>query len=164
MMRRRNSPYIGSAQFLVSVNVAILPGEDVQPAPGRTGMILLAHIRSQLKASHETYGSPRMDVELQEAGINVGRHRVARLMRDNKLKALQKRHYKKTTDSNHSGLIAPNLLDQDFACTGPDQKWGVDISYIWTLRAGFIWQLCWIYSHGVLLDGQQVTGSKKIWH
>lgn len=65
-----------------------------------------------------------MHVELQEAGINVGRHRVARLMRDNKLKALQKRRYKKTTDSNHGGLIAPNLLDQDFACTGPDQKWG----------------------------------------
>lgn len=26
----------------------------------------------------------------------------------------------------------PNLLDQDFTCEGTDQKWGVDISYIWT--------------------------------
>ena len=53
-------------------------------------------------------------------------------MRDNGLKALQKRRYKKTTDSCHGGPIAANLLDQDFGSDGPDQKWGADISYIWT--------------------------------
>lgn len=58
-------------------------------------LVLLAHIRSQFATSHETYGSPRMTVELQEDGVEVGRHRVARLMRDNGLKALQKRRYKK---------------------------------------------------------------------
>jgi len=101
-------------------------------------MVLLAHIRSQFKLSHETYGSPRMHVELCEDSVPVGRHRVARLMRDNGLKALQKRRYKKTTDSDHGGLVAPNLLDQDFVCGGPDQKWGVDISYIWT-REGWLY-------------------------
>ena len=125
-----------------------------RPASSRQnrGMILLAHIRSQFKTSHETYGSPRMHAELQEAGIDVGRHRVARLMRDNKLKALHKRRYKKTTDSNHGGLIAPNLLDQDFACTGPDQKWGVDISYIWTAEG-------WLYLAIVLdLFSRRIVG------
>lgn len=53
-------------------------------------------------------------------------------MRDNGLKALQKRRYKKTTDSHHGGLVAANLFDQDFTCDAPDQKWGADISYIWT--------------------------------
>ena len=101
-------------------------------------MVLLAHIRSQFALSHETYGSPRMHVELCEDGVSVGRHRVARLMRDNGIKALQKRRYKKTTDSDHGGLVAPNLLDQDFACDGPDQKWGVDISYVWT-REGWLY-------------------------
>lgn len=101
-------------------------------------MVLLAHIRSQFRLSHETYGSPRMHEELREEGLSVGRHRVARLMRDNGIKALQKRRYKKTTDSDHGGLVAPNLLDQDFACDGPDQKWGVDISYIWT-REGWLY-------------------------
>jgi len=101
-------------------------------------MILLAHIRIQFASSHETYGSPRMHVELCEDGVPVGRHRVARLMRDNGMKALQKRRYKKTTDSDHGGLVAPNLLDQDFNCDGPDQKWGVDISYIWT-REGWLY-------------------------
>ncbi len=101
-------------------------------------MVLLAHIRSQFELSHETYGSPRMHVELNEDGVPVGRRRVARLMRDNGIKALQKRRYKKTTDSDHGGLVAPNLLDQDFSCDGSDQKWGVDISYVWT-REGWLY-------------------------
>lgn len=101
-------------------------------------MVFLAHIRSQFKASRETYGSPRMHVELQENGLEVGRCRVARLMRENGLKALQKRRYKKTTDSNHGNLVAPNVLDQDFAASQADQKWGADISYIWTTEG-------WLY-------------------
>jgi putative transposase len=57
---------------------------------------------------------------------------VARLMRDNGLKALQKRRFKRTTDSQHANPVAPNLLEQDFTATGPNQKWGSDISYVWT--------------------------------
>ena len=34
--------------------------------------------------------------------------------------------------------VAPNLLDQDFTATGPDKKWGADISYVWT-REGWLY-------------------------
>ena len=95
-------------------------------------MVLLAHIRAQFFTSHETYGSPRMTAELKEAGICVGRHRIARIMRVNGLKALQKKRFKRTTDSAHKGPVAPNILDQNFAACGANQKWGVDISYVWT--------------------------------
>jgi transposase InsO family protein len=64
-----------------------------------------------------------MHADLMEDGIIAGRHRIARLMRDNDLKARQKRRFKKTTDSNHGGPVAPNHLDQDFAAIAPDQKW-----------------------------------------
>ncbi|WP_433850450.1 IS3 family transposase [Brucella pseudogrignonensis] len=101
-------------------------------------MIILAHIRNQFELSRETYGSPRMHVELNEEGSRAGRHRTARLMRENGLKARQKTRFKRTTDSNHGEPVAPNLLDQDFTCDGPDQKWGVDISYIWTAKG-------WLY-------------------
>ncbi len=101
-------------------------------------MVFLAHIRSQFATSHETYGSPRMHAELQELELPVGRHRVARLMRDNGLKALQKRRFKKTTDSEHAGPVAANVLDQDFSADAPNQKWGADISYIWTAEG-------WLY-------------------
>ncbi|OYQ34362.1 IS3 family transposase [Niveispirillum lacus] len=98
-------------------------------------MILLAHVNQYFTLSHETYGSPRMHAELKAAGLSCGRHRIARLMRDNGLKALMKRRYKKTTDSGHGGPVAPNLLDQDFSTEGSNQKWGVDISYIWTAES-----------------------------
>lgn len=107
-------------------------------------MVYLAHIRARFVESNETYGSPRMHVELREDGLTIGRHRVARLMRDNALKATRKRRFKKTTDSNHAGPIAANLLDQDFTCNGPDRKWGVDISYIWTAEG-------WLYL-AIVLD------------
>lgn len=115
-------------------------------------MILLAHIRQYFALSHETYGSPRMHAELKAAGLSCGRHRVARLMRDNGLKALMKRRYKKTTDSTHGGPVAPNLLDQDFSAEGPNQKWGVDISYIWTAEG-------WLYLAVVIdLYSRRVVG------
>jgi putative transposase len=59
-------------------------------------------------------------------------------MRDNDLRARQSRCFKRTTDSEHSWPVAPNIIDQDFAATGPNQKWGVDISYVWT-REGWIY-------------------------
>ena len=115
-------------------------------------MIFLAHIRARFAASNGTYGSPRMHVDLCEDGLTIGRHRTARLMRDNALKANQKRRFKKTTDSNHGGSIAANLLDQDFTCDGPDRKWGVDISYVWTAEG-------WLYLAIVLdLFSRRIVG------
>ena len=120
-------------------------GNGARPASGkRMTLCYWRHIRSQFHASHETYGSPRMTVELKEEGVAVGWHRVARLMHDNGLKALQRRRYKKTTDSDHGGVVAPNMLDQDFTATAPNQKWGVNISYIWTAEG-------WLYL-AIVLD------------
>jgi len=107
-------------------------------------MVFLAHIRAHFAASHRTYGSPRMHAELCEARLAIGRHRIARLMRENGLRAIQKRRFKRTTDSDHGEPVAANLLDQDFACHGPDQKWGADISYIWTTEG-------WLYL-AIVLD------------
>jgi putative transposase len=106
----------------------------------------------QFSLSNETYGSPRMTAELNEDGHGVGRHRVARLMRENGLKALQKKRFKKTTDSDHGGPVAPNVLDQNFAADAPNQKWGVDISYIWTNEG-------WLYLAIVLdLFSRRIVG------
>jgi transposase InsO family protein len=55
--------------------------------------------------------------------------------RTNGLKARQKRRFKRTTDSDHAWPIAPNI---NFTATGPNEKWGVDISYVWT-REGWLY-------------------------
>lgn len=115
-------------------------------------MIYLAHIREYFELSNGTYGYLRMHAELVEEGLTIGKHRVARLMRDNGLKALQKRRFKRTTDSHHHQPVAPNLLDQDFVCDGPDRKWGADISYIWTAEG-------WLYLAIVLdLHSRRIVG------
>jgi putative transposase len=107
-------------------------------------VVLTTNIKAQFVSSNQTYGAPRMHAELCEEGLSVGRHRVARLMRENCLKAHQKRRFKKTTDSHHDCPIALNVSDQNFACDGPDQKWGADISYIRTAEG-------WLYL-GIVLD------------
>ena len=52
--------------------------------------------------------------------------------------ARQRRRFKRTTDSLHAFPVAPNLLNQDFNAAGPNQKWGADISYVWT-REGWLY-------------------------
>jgi transposase InsO family protein len=104
----------------------------------REDLVLLAHFRSAFALSHETYGSPRMTHELREQGLAAGRRRIARLMRENGLKACQPRRFRRTTDSGHAFPVAPNRLDQDFTATAPDEKWAADLSYIWT-REGWLY-------------------------
>ena len=90
--------------------------------------------------------------ELQDEGLEVGRRRTARLMRENGLKARQKRRFKRTTDSHHAFPVAPNLINQDFSAERPNQKWNADISYIWTSEG-------WLYLAVVLdLFARRVVG------
>ena len=104
----------------------------------RQDMVHLAHIRTVFALSNGTYGSPRMHRDLVDEGHQIGRHRTARLMRENGLVARRKRRFKRTTDSEHAWPVAPNLIAQDFQTERPDRKWGADISYIWTARG-------WLY-------------------
>lgn len=110
----------------------------------RDDLLLLAHVRSCFSRSRQTYGSRRIRQDIQAEGLAVGRHRIARLIRDNGLIALQKPRFKKTTDSAHDRPVAPNLLDQDFSTSGPNEKWGVDITYVWTTEG-------WLYL-AIVLD------------
>lgn len=104
----------------------------------RDDLVMLAHLRSACSLSNEIYGSPRMTRELQEQAFSVGCCRTARLMRQNKMQARQKRRFKKMTDSHHSFPIARNILAQEFSAKAPNHKWGADILYIWT-REGWLY-------------------------
>lgn len=104
----------------------------------RDDMVLLAHIREQHRLSLGSYGRPRMTEELKGLGFAVGHRRVGRLMSQNGIQVFRTHKYKATTDSAHNLNVAPNLLDQDFGATGPNQKWAGDITYIWT-REGWLY-------------------------
>ncbi len=65
-------------------------------------------------------------------------------MRLNGIQVVRSRKFKRTTDSDHVFNIAPNLLQQDFTASEPNQKWAGDITYM-RIREG------WIYL-AVILD------------
>ncbi|AVI58339.1 IS3 family transposase [Paracoccus yeei] len=104
----------------------------------RRDMVILAHIREQHRLSLGSYGRPCMTEELNELGLRVGQRRVGRLMRQNGIRIIRSRKFKRTTDSDHAFNIAPNLLQQDFSASAPNQKWAGDITYIWT-REGWVY-------------------------
>jgi len=104
----------------------------------REDFTLGVHIRAAFTRSHDSYGSPRMVKELKAQGLKIGRRRTARLMRENHLNARPRQRFTRTTNSSHSLGVAKNLLAQDFTATAPNQKWGVDITYIWT-RQGWLY-------------------------
>jgi transposase InsO family protein len=89
-------------------------------------------IHDIFKDSFESYGAPRIKVELMKKGYRVSRPRVARIMKKHNLFARRKRKFRLTTDSNHNYPIAPNLLKQEFKVSKRNQVWVSDITYIET--------------------------------
>jgi putative transposase len=92
---------------------------------------LLRLIRASFTASHGIYGSPRVFLDLREAGETCSKHRVARLMRVNKIRALHGYRIRHHTASKPSVLI-PNLVKRNFDVSRPNRVWVTDITYIRT--------------------------------
>jgi putative transposase len=89
---------------------------------------LLKLIQDSYEASGKIYGSPRIWFDLLELGERVGRNRVARIMRINKIRA--QRGYKRPDYRYHKpALAAPNRLQQQFTIDHPDTAWVTDITY-----------------------------------
>ena len=88
-------------------------------------------LRAAFDASRQTYGYPRLTVELREQHEPVGKVRVARLMKEEGLCGRPLKRYRpQTTQSNHDGPIAPNRLAEIQTITACDQVWQTDITYL----------------------------------
>jgi len=110
----------------------------------------------EIKAIHEesggSYGSPRIYHELRKKGFPYSENRVARIMRDDGIRAKTTKKFKVTTDSKHTMPVAENLLDREFEVDRPNTVWTSDISSIWT-REG------WMYLAVVLdLFSRRIVG------
>ena len=77
-------------------------------------------------------GSPRLARDLNDAGHPYDRKTIAESMRRQGLRAKAAKKFKATTNSKHNLPVAPNLLQQDFSATSPNQKYVGDITYLWT--------------------------------
>jgi putative transposase len=75
------------------------------------------------------YGYRRVTAELRRRGMLVNHKRVARIMREDNLLAVQPRAFVVTTDSHHQLEVYLNLASR-MKLTGLNQLWVADITYI----------------------------------
>jgi putative transposase len=116
---------------------------------------LAALVRAVHAMSGRSYGSPRIHRELAAAGTACGRHRIARLMREEGLRAKQGRRFRPRPGAPPAAL-APNRLARRFhrAHTAGelDRAWAADATAIPT-REG------WLHLIALLdLGSRQVVG------
>jgi transposase InsO family protein len=113
---------------------------------------LLIDIRSLFEKSERTYGSPRIMKDLRELGTRTSEKRIARIMRENGIVAVQRRRFKITTQSGHNFPVHQNLLDRDFVVEHPNRVWLGDITYIRTEEG-------WLYLAALMdLCSRRVVG------
>ena len=100
--------------------------------------VLLRQIRTAHAASDGTYGAPRIHFELVEAGVRVGRKRVARLMQAAGIVGVSRRRWVTTTTRSDAVRPAPDLVERQFRADEPNRLWVADATYIRTW-AGFLY-------------------------
>ncbi|MFJ8744144.1 IS3 family transposase [Embleya sp. NPDC127516] len=91
---------------------------------------LTERIRVVHAASHETYGVPRITVELRADGHGVNHKRTARLMRGAGIVGRHLRQRVRTTVGDRAAVPAPDLVERDFTASARDVKWVGDITYL----------------------------------
>src|SRR5829696_2461675 len=96
--------------------------------------------------SHESYGAPRIHIELRALGVRCARKRVARLMREaGSFGCGGRRRKARTTLRSHTERIppVPDLVKRNFSPQASDRLWVADITYVRTWEG-------WLYLSFVL--------------
>jgi putative transposase len=101
-------------------------------------------VKESFDDSKARNGARRIQVDLAVNGKKPDLKTIRNSMKRQGLVAKAARKFKVTTDSKHSLPVAPNLLEQDFSATGPNQKLVGDITYLMTSEG-------WLYL-AVIID------------
>jgi putative transposase len=108
-----------------------------QRAPAEEAVEVRAAVQQVVLQHRRRYGSRRVTAELRRRGLRVNRKRVARLMREDNLLAVQPRSFVLTTDSDHALEVYLNVASR-MKLTGVNQLWVADITYI-RLQTEFVY-------------------------
>ena len=98
--------------------------ESTRSVSART---VLSAIRVIHRESRETYGSPSIWDALIKQGHRIGEHRVARLMRQDGIRAKTVKKWRATTQSHHRVPVATNTLNRQVTVASPNRVWAGDI-------------------------------------
>lgn len=94
---------------------------------------LVREIHAARAGYRRIYGVRKTWKELRRRGVEVGRDRVARLMRQEGLEGVRRGKRKRTTIPDEQAVErARDLVQRDFTATRPNEKWVADITYVRT--------------------------------
>ncbi len=111
-------------------------------------------IRSVHEESKGRYGAPRIHAELRRAGRRHGRKRIARLMRQARLRGRTPKRWKKTTIADPAAAARADLVRRDFTANAAavNSRWCGDITYVPTWEG-------WLYLATVIdIASRRVVG------
>lgn len=99
---------------------------------------LLGLIKHSWLESGSVYGHRKVTTDLRELGETCSRHRVARLMKSEGLRAMVGYGRRPRPLSGPVGSVAKNVLARGFKVSEPNRAWVTDITYIRTYH-GFLY-------------------------
>ena len=110
--------------------------------------------------SHGIYGSPRIHGDLQDRGVRIARKRVARLMREQRIRGVCRRRRKpRTTNSDHANPIAPTVA-KEMRPQAIDELWVSDLPYVRT-QGGWAYLACVMDAYSRRIVGWSVKEHMK---
>jgi putative transposase len=118
---------------------------------------LIAEIQLAREGYRRVYGVRKTWKQLRRHGVDVGRDRVARLMRREGLEGTRRGKKRRTTIADEAAIErARDLLQRDFAASRPNEKWVADVSYLrsWS---GFVYLAFILDCYGRMIVGWQLA-------
>ena len=113
--------------------------------------------RSPARATAASTACARPGSSSSAHGVDVGRDRVARLMRQEGLEGMRRGKKKRTTIPDEAALErARDLLQRDFTATRPNEKWVADITYLRTWN-GFVYLAFILDCYSRMIVGWQLA-------
>jgi transposase InsO family protein len=117
-----------------------------------------AELREAIKQAHAEskgrYGAPRIHAELRRQGRRHGKKRIARLMRQARLRGRTPKRWKKTTIADPAAVARADLVRRDFTANAAalNARWCGDITYVPTWEG-------WLYLATVIdIASRRVVG------
>jgi putative transposase len=136
---------VSRASFYRSLKERAPEEEDVE-VRSAVHQVVLEHRRR--------YGSRRVTAALRRRGMVVNRKRIARIMQEDNLLAVQPRSFVVTTDSEHELEVYLNVASR-MKVKGVNQLWVADITYI-RLKTEFVYLAVVLDAHSRKVVGWEL--------